>query len=123
MPFGGHQQVLKSTTLSHIPYFHLLPTRAYTKVLRLFNASPKEVEMMLRNKRTGLNTRQFDQVLKKTGYQVLERQLYLTNPIYEYRFGLPPLRQLSAVGRLPYVRDVLSTCAYYLVRAPSEATQ
>ena len=43
-------------------------------------------------------------------------ELYLVNPIYRYKFGLTPRRQLPGLRSLPWLRDFVTTTCYYLVR-------
>ncbi len=45
----------------------------------------------------------------------LKKELFLFNPIYEYKFNLKPKKQLPVVKGIPIIRNYLSTCAYYLV--------
>jgi SAM-dependent methyltransferase len=115
MPFGGHQQVCKSKWLSRAPYIHLLPSQLYRRLLAGFGEPPSRIDGLMRNKETGINIEDFDRMLGDTGYSTLKYALYLLNPMYSYRFGLKPFEQLGPVARVPYVRDLLSTCAYYLV--------
>lgn len=39
MPFGGHQQICRSSVVSHLPYIHLLPRCIYRTILRLAGES------------------------------------------------------------------------------------
>lgn len=115
MPFGGHQQACKSKLLSRAPYIHLLPTRVYRRVLLAAAEPAGRVETLMHNKRTGITAERFERIARDTGYTTLRRRLYLVNPIYEYRFGLEAREQWGPVAKLPYVRDLVSTCAYYLL--------
>jgi SAM-dependent methyltransferase len=116
MPFGGHQQVCQSKLLSRAPYIHLLPPSWYAELLRRLGEPQTRIDSLLEIQRTGLNVERFEQLLGQTGYDTLAQQLYLLNPMYDYRFGFGGVRQARVITRLPYVRDLLSTCAYYLVR-------
>lgn len=93
MPFGGHQQVCESWVLSRLPYFHLLPESAYRKILEAFREHPGRVRSLLETKRTGISSAEFESLAAAAGYQILNRELYLINPMYSYRFRLPPARQ------------------------------
>jgi SAM-dependent methyltransferase len=121
MPFGGHQQNCRSRVLSRLPYFHLLPGATYRKVLESFHEHPKRVDSLLAIKDTGISTLEFEALVDSSGYRTLERRFYLTNPIYSYRFGLTPVRQVGWVASQATWRDFVTTCAYYLVQpiAPS----
>jgi len=114
MPFGGHQQLCRSKFLSKLPYYHLLPMPAYKSLLRAFG-EPASVQKDLEEiKTTGISIERFERISKKN-YRILERKLYLFNPIYKYKFRVKPRGQLGIVTALPYLRDFLSTCAYYLI--------
>ena len=89
MPFGGHQQICRSWLLSRLPWFHLLPTPAYQRVLQLFAEKPARIESLLANQRTGLATAELERQAGQAGYQISSQRLYLLNPIYAYRFGVP----------------------------------
>ncbi len=115
MPFGGHQQMCRSF-LKATPYFHLLPTPAYRAVLKLAGEAPAKIEALMANKQTGITIERFERILKKTGYRVLQKELYLFNPIYQYKFGIKPRRQLPILKHLPYLRDFFTTGIYYLVK-------
>lgn len=122
MPFGGHQQNCKSWVLSHLPYFHLLPTPAYRAVLSAFGEPGPRIASLLATKNTGIGTAEFDRLLEACRYHVLRHRLYLFNPMYGYRFGLKPRTQAKWVAAQPAWRDFVSTCAYYVVR-PERAAQ
>ncbi|MBA7704765.1 MAG: methyltransferase domain-containing protein [Calditrichaeota bacterium] len=116
MPFGGHQQVCSSKVLSLTPYFHLLPAFLYRGVLRLFGETQGKIEQLLEIKRTGISLERFERLAGRAGYRFAKRTLFLINPIYQYKFGLKPREQFRLITGLPYLRDFLTTCGYYLVR-------
>jgi SAM-dependent methyltransferase len=115
MPFGGHQQICRSRVLSRLPYFHLLPTPAYERVLQRFGEQPARVKSLLATKRTGISTPEFEALLEHSSYRTLARQFYLINPMYSYRFGLEPMKQAKWIARHATMRDFVTTCAYYVV--------
>ncbi|NOX89798.1 MAG: class I SAM-dependent methyltransferase [Calditrichaeota bacterium] len=115
MPFGGHQQMCNSF-LKMTPYFHLLPMPVYTLILKSAGEPPSKVRSLIENKRTGITIERFERILKNTGYKILEKEFYLFNPIYEYKFGLKPRRQFPWLARIPYLRDFFTTAVYYLAR-------
>lgn len=115
MPFGGHQQIAEGRAAMLTPWYHLLPERLYRRVLERAGERPETIEALLEIKETGLSIERFERLLVQERWRVHERTLWLVNPIYRDKFGLTPRRQASAVAALPGVRDVASTCAYYLV--------
>ena len=116
MPFGGHQQITRNKWLSKLPYFHLLPRPAYRGVLNAFGEPEAVVTELMELKDTGLSIEAFERICRETNYAILDRRLYLTNPIYSYKFNLKVRRQLGPVKGIPVLRNFLTTCAYYLVR-------
>lgn len=119
MPFGGHQQVCSNKFLSRLPYFHLLPSPLYKGVLKLGKESNAKIDELIEIKETGISVERFERILEQRAYKTLKKELFLFNPIYEYKFNLKPRKQLPIVKGIPIVRNFLSTCAYYLV-TPSE---
>ena len=115
MPFGGHQQICDHRMLMRLPFVHLLPARAYAALLRRLGERPETVDALLEIKATGISIERFERIARASGHRIAARQLYLVNPMYRYRYGLDPRPQVEAVARVPGVRDVLTTSAYYLL--------
>lgn len=116
MPFGGHQQICSHRLLSKLPYYHLLPAPVYKKVLETGGEAPHVVQELLEIKETGLSIGQFEQIAQQTNFNILGKQLYLINPIYRYKFNLSPRKQIGALGNVPFLRNFVTTCAYYLLK-------
>jgi SAM-dependent methyltransferase len=112
MPFGGHQQVMHNRFLSRLPYFHLLPMGIYKAILRKYGEG---VEAFAEIKETGISIERFEKIVKTTGYKIVQNTHYLVNPIYEYKFGWKPRKQAALIKSIPYVRNYLTTCVYYLI--------
>lgn len=115
MPFGGHQQICRNKWLSKLPYYHLLPSALYQQVLRWGGETEQTVQELQEIKDTGISIERFESILNKRNYRVLQRKIFLINPIYQYKFGWAPRTQNALLSKLPYVRDFLSTAAYFLV--------
>jgi len=114
-PFGGHQQICVSKFLSLLPYVHLLPVVLYRAVLKLFGESDNKIAALLEIKETGISLERFERLLTKNKYRVLKKTLYFINPNYEVKFGLKPRILPKILGEIPYVRNFMSTCGYYLI--------
>ena len=112
MPFGGHQQVMRSRLLSKLPYFHMLPLGMYRWILKKNN---EDVAAFLVIKETGISIEKFEKIVKETGYTTINKTHYLINPIYEYKFGWKPKKQFGLIDKLKFVRNYFTTCVYYLI--------
>lgn len=112
MPFGGHQQLVGNKFLSKMPYYHLLPMPLYKGILKAGGQNP---EGFAEIKDTGISIERFERIVKQTGYQVVNKTHYLFNPIYTYKFGWKPIKQLGLVSAVPWVRNFFTTCVYYLI--------
>jgi ubiquinone/menaquinone biosynthesis C-methylase UbiE len=118
MPYGGHQQIARST-LAQLPYYHLLPRSLYRGLLEIYGESEEMIEALMEIVDTRLSIQRFEQLIRKTGYQTCKRQFYLINPIYEYKFGLRPRMQLPILRSVPWLRDFLTTTCYYVIKPDS----
>lgn len=112
MPFGGHQQICRNHILSHLPWLHLLPPMLYRWVLRVFK---EDVHILMEIRQTRISTNRFNRLTVKEGYMVYGTEHFLINPIYAYKFGLRPRKQLSIIRKIPHLRDYVTTCVYYLI--------
>ena len=118
MPFGGHQQIARSRWLSKLPWVHLLPAGLYRGVIRAAGERSRIADELADIRATRITIERFERIVRASGLAVGERRLWLTNPIYALKFGVPARRQFGLVERLPVLRNFVSTAAYYLVGAP-----
>jgi SAM-dependent methyltransferase len=115
MPFGGHQQIARSF-VGKLPYIHLLPRFLY-KFLLTVNKEP--VAELLEIRDTRISIERFERICREQAYRQVNKQHYLINPIYQWKFGLRPKRQWSWLSKIPYFRNFVTTCVYYLI-SPAE---
>lgn len=115
MPFGGHQQVARNKFASMLPYYHLLPMPVYKQLLKMFGEHPVVIDELIEIKETGITIERFEKIIHNSGLLVFNKQHYLINPIYKYKFGLKPRNQWEFVSAIPYVRNFITTCVYYTV--------
>jgi len=111
MPFGGHQQICRSK-VSKLPYIHLLPRGFYKWILK---KKKEPVEALMEVRDTGISIERFEKICKKEGYFFLHRRHYLLNPIYEWKFGWKPRRQGKLISAIPFFRNFLTACVYYII--------
>ncbi len=115
MPFGGHQQICKGKLASKLPYYHILPRGLYTILLKLMGEKEADIQCLLDVWDTSITIGQFEKFVHDAHLKVLQKQHYLINPIYKYKFGLQPKKQLGMIGSIPYLRNFITTCVYYTV--------
>lgn len=116
MPFGGHQQMCRNKTLSHLPFFHLLPRGLYRRVLEHGGESPECVSELLEIKQTATPVELFAKIVRRQGFTVVDRRLWLINPHYEVKFGLKPRPLPGFIGAVPWVRNFFTTSCFYLLK-------
>lgn len=111
MPFGGHQQMCRSA-ISKLPYIHLLPRPIYKWILTKNN---EKVDEFMEIVDTQITIERFERIVKNTGYYITHKKFYLINPIYQYKFGWKPREQANWLGRIPILRNFVTTCVYYCI--------
>jgi len=115
MPFGGHQQVCTKKFLSVLPYYHLLPMPIFKAFLKLFGEDATKIKDLVEVKETGISIERFERIVKQSGFSILNKTHFLINPIYKYKFGLQPRKQLGFISAIPVLRNFLTTCVYYTI--------
>ncbi len=116
MPFGGHQQLCQSGLASKLPYYHILPMGIYKSILKGCGESAKVIQELEEIKNTGITIERFERIVKNNSFKVSNKQWYLFNPIYKYKFGLQPRKQNFVFGAIPFLRNFLTTCVYYSIQ-------
>ncbi len=111
MPFGGHQQ-MADTPLGKCPWMHLLPKVAYRKWLELVGERGERLDGLMELPETGLSTFDFEKLCQNCGMTILERRLWLINPIYRSKFHLPTV---PLPLPMPMRCDLFTTSAWYAV--------
>lgn len=115
MPFGGHQQIAKGKWTSKIPWYHLLPMSWYVAILKWGGEGQHAIDSLIDVKQTGISIERFERICKQSGFRIIERQWFLINPIYRFKFGLKPRKQFYLLGLIPFLRNFWTTCAYYTI--------
>ncbi|MEZ5173964.1 MAG: class I SAM-dependent methyltransferase [Bacteroidia bacterium] len=114
MPFGGHQQTA-TTKFGQLPWMHLMPRSWYRGFLKKAGEPEPTIESLLEIHDTGISINRFERIAKEGGYRIVDRRLYLINPIYRFKFNLTPRKQVSVISGIPVLRDFVSTTAYYIL--------
>jgi hypothetical protein len=85
-------------------------------ILKSFGETTTSVENLAEIKETGISIERFQRLIKRNNYSIQKRTFYFINPIYKYKFELKARKQNSIIRKIPYLRNFLTTCMYYLVR-------
>jgi hypothetical protein len=88
----------------------------YKRILRAAGESQHTIDSLVDVKETGISIERFERIAKKSGYAIVNKQWFLFNPIYKFKFGLKPRKQNWLFGAIPFVRNFLTTCAYYTIQ-------
>ena len=115
MPFGGHQQIAKSAMVSKVPWIHLLPAAAYRGYVKLAGERTRIREELEDIRSTRITIERFERIVRDCDLTIDERKLWLFNPIYAEKFGIPATEQFGLLTRVPILRNFVSTAAYYVV--------
>ena len=115
MPFGGHQQTCRKRLLSILPWIHLLPLKMYRVLLRMFQEPEDHIRELMDIRESKVTVERFEQVCKAAGCEVLDRTLWLINPHYRVKFGMPPIRLRFGLDIIPWIRNYLSSSCFYVI--------
>lgn len=115
MPFGGHQQLCRKKWASVLPWYHILPRFMYKGILEMAGEHPLVIKELLEIRDTRITIEDFEGIVKKVGMKIVNKQHFLINPIYKFKFGLQPRKQLAPVTWIPFLRNFVTTCVYYTI--------
>lgn len=115
MPFGGHQQLCEGKLPSKLPYYHILPKPLYMRLLKMMGEDEGVRRELSEVYDTRISIERFEKIIKDSGLIIFQKQHYLINPIYKYKFGLEPRKQWDVISAIPFLRNFLTTCVYYTV--------
>jgi SAM-dependent methyltransferase len=110
--FAGHQQNGK-TLLRYIPYLHLLPEFLLRFLQKMFQERPEVIQAVIQNYKIGLTIAAFNKYFQQNGFRLVQRDLYISRPIYKIRFGVPAVK----IPSIPIIREFLAFgCECLLVK-------
>ena len=115
MPFGGHQQMCKSKLLRVGIWLHLLPKPIYVSILKLMGERDAMIEELAELVDYRVTINQMKRLAKQVKLNIVEEKYYFINPIYEYKFGFKTRETPVFIQHIPYLRDFVTTSAYYLL--------
>ena len=85
-------------------------------MLKMFGETDLMIEGLLEIKDTGISIERFERITSSAGLVIDQSTFYLFNPIYKFKFGLTPRKQLGLINYIPFLRNFVTTCAYYTVK-------
>ena len=89
----------------------------YRGYLRIFKEDPAKIDELLSIKRSKMTPEKFERLCRETGFQIVERKLWLISPHYKAKFHLRPTRLRLGLDHIPFLRNFLSTSCFYIVSA------
>ncbi len=116
-PFGGHQQMCESRLLSKLPWIHLLPRPLYRRLLRAAGEDEARIEGLLEIKDTGISLERFYRIVRREGFTMVKKRLWLINPNFEVKFGLRPRRLPAPLAAISFLRNFMTTTGYFILSA------
>ena len=114
MAFGGHQQICRRR-LCRIPFIHLLPSRIYEGCLVLSGENQDTIRELSDIRRAAMSIESFEDLCERTCLDVLDRRLWLINPHYKVKFGLPPRELQKCLSKSRRLRNYLSSSCFYIL--------
>lgn len=114
MPFGGHQQIADKK-IGMMPYYHILPKPIYRGMLKMIGENSGVIKELMEIYDTRISIERFERIVKNSGFKFLNKQHFLINPIYQYKFGWKPRKQARLVTAIPFFRNFITTCVYYTI--------
>ncbi|MBS1774515.1 MAG: methyltransferase domain-containing protein [Bacteroidetes bacterium] len=114
MPFGGHQQICDHK-IGMMPWYHILPKPLYRGILKMIGENQGVIKELSEIYDTRITIERFERIVKRSGLKFLNKQHFLINPIYQYKFGWRPRKQSKLISTIPFFRNFVTTCVYYTV--------
>ena len=107
-PFAGHQAGWP--VIRYIPWFHLIPNSLKYVI------APRHAEQYLEfaHELNHLTITSFEKIVEELPLVIIKRELFHLRPEFGVRYGVPTVR--SAIGRIPILREITTTGAFYLLR-------
>lgn len=116
MPFGGHQQICRNRFLSHAPFIHLFHKSVYRKLLQLGKETNDCIEELMNIKSTSVSIDQFHRLVNRSKLGISDQELWFINPHYKQKFGIKPRKLNTAISRIPYFRDFVTSAFICILR-------
>jgi hypothetical protein len=57
-------------------------------------------------------------MIRKNQYEIIAEDHSFINPLYQYKFGIRPIKQSKIIVKIPFVRDFFTTSVNYLISIP-----
>jgi 2-polyprenyl-3-methyl-5-hydroxy-6-metoxy-1,4-benzoquinol methylase len=120
MPYGAHQQMFNSK-LKFIPFTHLLPRAWFRALAQRFGERQELIAELVGLYDSRLSLSALNKLLREIPYNVIVKKLYLTNPMYKYKFGVKPIPHPALISHLPIIREFITTVAYCALQLKNSA--
>jgi SAM-dependent methyltransferase len=107
-PFGGHQAGWP--VIQYVPWFHLIPDQLKYAIAPAQARSYLEFSEELNR----LTIKGLETIVEQIPLLVVRREFFHLRPEFKLRYGVPTLRS-AILGRIPIIREVTTTGAFYLL--------
>jgi len=114
-PYGAHQQILSRWEL-RLPWLQLLP--GFSSLVERREPVDGKREEIRGLKRCSLTLGRFEDLIRCSLLRVTAGRHFLIRPAFRYRYGLPVVGA-SIAGKIPVVRELAVTGAWYLAERSS----
>ena len=101
------------------PLFPYSSKTLYKGVLALGGEQKRVIGALMEIKDTGISIERFERILSQSKLSVTHKTHFLINPIYLYKFGLKARKQAPWVSAIPFFRNFVTTCVWYVVEKTS----
>jgi 2-polyprenyl-3-methyl-5-hydroxy-6-metoxy-1,4-benzoquinol methylase len=107
-PFGGHQAGWP--VIQYVPWFHLIPDRLKYMIAPEHTKQYLEFSTELNH----LTISTIERFIKNLPLVMVRREFFHLRPEFTVRYAVPTIRS-RMLGRIPIIREVTTTGAYYLL--------
>lgn len=120
MPYGAHQQMFDSN-LKFIPFTHLLSRERFRALAQRFGERQAVIDELAGLYESRLSLAAFKKLLREVPFRVIFKKIYFINPMYKYKFGLPPTAHPAFIEHVPIIREFITTVAYCTLQLKNDA--
>ncbi len=100
------------SNLKFIPFTHLLSRDRFRALAQRFGERQAVIDELAGLYESRLSLATFQKLLREVPFRVIFKKFYFINPMYKYKFGLPPTAHPAFMEHVPIIREFMTTVAY-----------